>query len=176
MTPYERVKAWRIANPEKVAEQARRYAQRHPETNKKAKEKYRSLNLERVRILDKEAAARRRRSDPEGQRRRSKAFGERLLAKREAIAGRPRPDACELCGELHGRVVWDHCHATGSFRGWLCDRCNKVLGLVYDSPGLLRDLARYLEVFRGQAHEQIEKGPFIERFRIALSEEVSVKR
>lgn len=38
---------------------------------------------------------------------------------------------CAVCGkiadklnDLHG----DHCHKTGKFRGWLCQRCNTLLG------------------------------------------------
>lgn len=31
MTGYERIKAWRLANPEKRAEQNKRYAEKHPE-------------------------------------------------------------------------------------------------------------------------------------------------
>lgn len=142
---YEKVKAWRAANPEKRADQSRRYAERHPETNRKAKAKYREKNIDAIRSSDREAAANRRRSDPEGQRRRNEEYRLRQEAIRIEIAGRPKPDLCELCGEFHQRIVWDHCHASGSFRGWLCDRCNKVLGLVYDRPSILKRLARYLE-------------------------------
>jgi len=80
--------------------------------------------------------------------------GQIVIAKaiREAaltlIAGRPRPSACEVCNEANqyvGPVHFDHCHATGAFRGWLCVRCNHTLGKVGDNPQLLRKLAAYLE-------------------------------
>lgn len=60
------------------------------------------------------------------------------------IAGRPRPQACEVCGgreEIH----FDHCHSTGRFRGWICQRCNVILGMARDDPALLRKLADYLD-------------------------------
>lgn len=38
----------------------------------------------------------------------------------------------------------DHCHASGSVRGILCNRCNSVLGLVCDNKELLSALAGYL--------------------------------
>jgi hypothetical protein len=38
----------------------------------------------------------------------------------------------------------DHCHKTGKIRGLLCGHCNRVLGLVEDSPKLLEALAAYL--------------------------------
>lgn len=60
------------------------------------------------------------------------------------LAGRPRPDTCELCGS-DGRICFDHCHKSEKFRGWICHRCNSVLGLVRDDAKLLRDLADYLE-------------------------------
>ena len=55
-----------------------------------------------------------------------------------------RPKNCEICGE-DGKICWDHDHKTGLFRGWLCNRCNRTLGFVYDNPELLRNLANYLE-------------------------------
>jgi hypothetical protein len=58
-------------------------------------------------------------------------------------AGRPRPSRCDLCHEER-RIVYDHSHNTGRFRGWLCDRCNKVLGLVRDDVGLLGAMVAYL--------------------------------
>ena len=45
-----------------------------------------------------------------------------------------------------GRIVFDHCHQSNSFRGWICDRCNKVLGLVKDSVELLNKMGTYLSV------------------------------
>lgn len=39
----------------------------------------------------------------------------------------------------------DHCHKTGHCRGWLCHRCNYVLGAVKDDVDVLRQLIRYLE-------------------------------
>lgn len=90
----------------------------------------------------------RRRNDPAKQALRNKEFKVRVRAKQEAMMGRPRPIFCELCGsEGYGRepkIVFDHCHVTGAPRGWLCDRCNKVLGLVKDSEELLDKMAAYL--------------------------------
>lgn len=54
------------------------------------------------------------------------------------------PDRCQVCtSDL--RVCVDHDHNTGMVRGFLCDRCNVVLGRVKDDPKLLRQLAEYLE-------------------------------
>ena len=39
MNKYEKVKEWRKNNPEKVAEQAKRYREKHPETGAKASKK-----------------------------------------------------------------------------------------------------------------------------------------
>jgi Recombination endonuclease VII len=72
----------------------------------------------------------------------------RRHAKKVALAGRPRPEHCEVCGRKSRNGLglhWDHCHVGGHFRGWLCDNCNHTLGLVQDRPALLRQLADYLE-------------------------------
>lgn len=39
----------------------------------------------------------------------------------------------------------DHCHVTGMIRGILCSACNSSIGLMRDSPELLRKAADYLE-------------------------------
>lgn len=57
---------------------------------------------------------------------------------------RPKPECCEVCGQGHPKIVLDHCHETGAFRGWLCDPCNVVLGLVKDSADRLEKLAGHL--------------------------------
>lgn len=51
------------------------------------------------------------------------------------------------CGRLpKRRLVGDHCHKTGKFRGIICDNCNVSMGLAGDDPTLLRALADWLEV------------------------------
>jgi hypothetical protein len=56
---------------------------------------------------------------------------------------------CSACGKAeieNGRKLsLDHCHTTGKFRGWLCDECNKALGMVGDSKERLVKLIAYLD-------------------------------
>jgi hypothetical protein len=145
---YETTKSWRAQNKDKVNEQARRYRAKHPDKVQAIKQRFRAAHLDEVREQDA-AAARKRRADPEGNRRRIAAFKARKEAERVQLAGRPRPLACELCG-APGKTVFDHCHAKGHFRGWLCQRCNRVLGSVEDNPPLLRHMAAYLELNNGE--------------------------
>ena len=53
-------------------------------------------------------------------------------------------EECEVCGSSD-RLVIDHNHATGEFRGVLCNGCNSALGLARDSADTLRKLADYLD-------------------------------
>lgn len=108
-------------------------------------------------LCENHYAVTRRRADPEGNRRRLEAFKARARARQEKEMGRPRPVHCEMCGGApSGRgnkplagICFDHDHLTGKPRGWLCDRCNKVLGLVGDDVSLLDTMARYLEIHNG---------------------------
>lgn len=38
----------------------------------------------------------------------------------------------------------DHCHVSGRVRGLLCNNCNRGIGYLQDSPGLLLSAAAYL--------------------------------
>lgn len=153
-TSYATVKAWRKANPDKVAEQARRYRAKHPDKVQAIRERYRAKDDgETYRQLDREAKARKRKRDPEGERRRQLEWRERREKKLAKEAGRPRADVCDICGE-EGQTVFDHCHNHGHFRGWLCDRCNRTLGQVKDSATLLRALADYLEATGVEDHDE----------------------
>jgi hypothetical protein len=78
---------------------------------------------------------------------------ESVRRKRERLAGRPRPSVCDVCGSPgYGQqgIVFDHDHATGMFRGWLCNSCNVVLGYVQDNAERLLKLALYLEQHRAK--------------------------
>ena len=61
---------------------------------------------------------------------------------------------CFTCGKppsgkkSHACLSVDHCHKTGKVGKMLCAKCNPVLGLVYDDPALLRNMADYLERYR----------------------------
>jgi hypothetical protein len=154
MTNYEKVKLWRKEHPEKVKAQSRRYVLKHPETNKKAKRRYRLKHRSRILPKEAEQARLRRKNDPDGQRRRIAAFTARRELLLVATAGRPRPNVCDVCAEFNRAIVFDHCHLTHTFRGWLCDRCNKVLGIMKDSSELLRLLATYIE----EHHVKINNG------------------
>lgn len=61
----------------------------------------------------------------------------------ERMAGRPRPDTCEVCNQ-EGVISFDHDHKTGKFRGWLCRECNSILGFANDDYKLLKRLATFV--------------------------------
>src|SRR3990167_1958797 len=63
----------------------------------------------------------------------------RQIEKLEKIAGRKRPEACEIC-QIKGVMMFDHDHKTGKFRGWICMKCNTVLGKVNDDKKILEAL------------------------------------
>lgn len=81
-----------------------------------------------------------------------KSYARRYMAKQlrlrqDLAATRPRPTLCEVCGTSgdHRGIFFDHDHDSGRFRGWLCNRCNRVLGLCGEDITVLRQLAFYLE-------------------------------
>lgn len=59
--------------------------------------------------------------------------------------------ACAICkrrpvpGARKQMLCIDHDHRTGKFRGLLCDACNRAIGMLQDSPTVLRVAAEYLE-------------------------------
>lgn len=67
------------------------------------------------------------------------------LSMLEAQGGR-----CAICGpnarqpRHFKRLCVDHDHATGKVRGLLCDRCNRLLGMVGENFSILRSAAYYL--------------------------------
>lgn len=52
---------------------------------------------------------------------------------------------CAICGtNPEGRLAVDHNHDTKRVRGLLCRPCNSAIGLLKDSPEILRRAVEYL--------------------------------
>lgn len=55
---------------------------------------------------------------------------------------------CKICGvhqsDLKKSLCVDHCHDTLNIRGLLCDKCNRVLGVIKDSVEMCDKLKKYL--------------------------------
>lgn len=113
---------WRANNPEKE-----RAAQRRQRAKPEYKAKAAEYHLKRLRTKEYYRWDTARRVASEG-----------------LLAGRPRPDTCDICSE-NGRICYDHHHQRSHFRGWICHRCNVVLGFVKDDANLLLQLAAYLK-------------------------------
>ena len=70
-----------------------------------------------------------------------------LIEKIESHSGK-----CDICG-APGDGRWselsiDHCHGSGMYRGMLCSRCNRALGLFKYDPNLLNAAIEYLDQHR----------------------------
>lgn len=57
---------------------------------------------------------------------------------------------CDICktgdpGGKRKKMCLDHCHRTGVVRGFLCNSCNRALGLLKDSPETLQSAVQYLK-------------------------------
>ena len=69
----------------------------------------------------------------------------RLERQKEARRQRHVHGQCPVCLDDAVRLFWDHDHATGEFRAYICSGCNLMLGHGRDNPALLRAAAEYLE-------------------------------
>ena len=125
------LRAWRSANPDKV--------RKHNEATREYHRKWRRAHY--VPYFNR----------TEAQKESARKSGRNWERKKRIQAAGREPIACDVCGQPHGefgnadRLHWDHDHHTGKFRGWLCCRCNTVLGRVRDSSELLQRLAAYLK-------------------------------
>lgn len=59
-----------------------------------------------------------------------------------------QPETTVRCDKVQSLSV-DHCHATGTIRGLLCNSCNRALGKFNDNVLVLRRAIAYLESFNG---------------------------
>lgn len=57
---------------------------------------------------------------------------------------------CAICGRS-GKLVVDHDHRTGKIRDLLCNNCNRGIGYLKDSSGVLLKAAQYLKSWEEKA-------------------------
>jgi hypothetical protein len=57
-------------------------------------------------------------------------------------------NCCDICGNVFTRTKnthIDHCHTTNVVRGLLCHGCNTAIGLLKESPEILKSALKYLQ-------------------------------
>ena len=119
MTPAERTRRWRLAQP---AGYWRRYTSSFQKAHERRKQRWRE--------------------DPSiNRRRRARQIYGITLEQYESLLAR----GCAICGS-HEKICLDHDHAKGVIRAGLCQDCNRGLGFFRDDMDRLRRAADYLEV------------------------------
>jgi hypothetical protein len=75
------------------------------------------------------------------------------------LAGKPkRPELgtpCDRCGRTDKKLVFDHCHETLQHRGWLCDNCNRAMGMLGDDIAGMILSAKYIAKTTGISKDQV---------------------
>lgn len=118
----------------KVKDYWKKYYERNKEVLRESKKLYYEKN--RQEIIEK--------SKNYFQKNKLKVYERRNKKRKITVKYSGKPNKCEIC-HLTGKICLDHNHITGEFRGWICDRCNKVLGFVKDDKELLIKLSNYLK-------------------------------
>lgn len=110
-------------------EKSKLWRQKNPERVKENSKKWKSKNPSRTKELNRISLLRRRYD----------MTPEQLRWAEEQAAG-----VCPLCGDK-AKLVIDHDHNTGKFRGLLCLKCNGGLGLFRDNIEALKTAIEYLK-------------------------------
>lgn len=123
-------------NKERALESQRKYrAKNRKEINRKAKERQRKYYAKEENRLKRYKY--------------NKEWWKKKIEEREEEIGRKKPEKCEICngsGDGYGKICFDHCHKTDRARGWICMKCNTILGKVDDNVRLLEKIIEYLKI------------------------------
>lgn len=71
---------------------------------------------------------------------------------------------CAICHQPENgekSLCMDHDHGTRKFRGLICSRCNRVLGLIADDVEIAQEMIRYLEKRRDPGPQIPDASEFI---------------
>jgi hypothetical protein len=87
--------------------------------------------------------------DPETQREQAMKRKYGITTKDYEVMVEAQNNECAICfapgeQERNGRLVIDHCHASGKVRGLLCNKCNLLLGHANDAIECLERAILYL--------------------------------
>lgn len=66
------------------------------------------------------------------------------ITEKVRLTAPPVSSSCDCCGGVFDKLVLDHCHKDEVFRGWLCDRCNRGIGVLGDTLESIEKALRYL--------------------------------
>jgi hypothetical protein len=69
----------------------------------------------------------------------------------------PQPGACPICGDHTSTWILDHSHVSNSFRGYICDRCNRGLGCFRDDQNIVQKAFDYLNASTEIKNKPIQK-------------------
>ena len=144
MRANERAKARLIADPEWRAK-------RNLKQKAYAKRRY-YADVEAARARTRDAANKWRKENPEKVRELHRQWKYKQLVKKYGPLDAFDHVKCEICRVLfdetiQNRRTLDHCHKTGLARGFVCHRCNVMIGMAGDKAGLMTAAARYLKRF-----------------------------
>jgi hypothetical protein len=109
------------------------------------REKYASNPIEKVKRQIRES--RRKEKDPLAKRKEElkRLYG--ITIEDYAAMLESQGYVCAICKEeckTKNSLSVDHDHKTGKVRGLLCNACNRAIGMLKDSPEVLRRAADYL--------------------------------
>lgn len=77
------------------------------------------------------------------------------LAKKLGLDKAPEGTCCKLCGSTQ-KIVFDHHHEKDIFRGWICDGCNRSIGMLGES---LHSLIRVVNYLNETEQKQLRVNP-----------------
>jgi hypothetical protein len=122
------------------------YGKKHPDIVRQRRKDWLKRNPEKARQYERN----KRLKNPEGLIARTRRAGWKF--RNMPTPTRPEPTTCECCGNAQNRIQngrphglhLDHDHATGVFRGWLCNACNLGIGKLGDTIESLEHALTYL--------------------------------
>jgi hypothetical protein len=65
------------------------------------------------------------------------------IAKKMGVDTAPEGTECELCHKTDN-IVFDHHHELNVFRGWICNGCNRSIGMLGEDINKIKDVINYL--------------------------------